>query len=190
MMRTSTAALVLGVLFSPVAAAGQEPPMWRCSRPPMPLRIVDSEANQRPPCTEWVQIRGVKLTVLRDSLESHRFPAANQFLAEASEAGMIEYPGAAEGAPVPTTELYDNPSEYGFEVSDVEDAPLGSLVVYNGLGGILVESRTSTDAEWTREVLYPSAARGFQLALANPAIPGKLPPKVLVREAQNEPREQ
>ena len=66
-------------------------------------------------------------------------------------------------------------------MESVEDAPTGSVVVYDGLGGILVEVRDPETGAWRKQVLYPSAVRDFNLAVADLEIPGKLEARVLRR---------
>ncbi len=176
--------LAIGILAPP--ANSQNSPLWKCSDPAIPFHFVTSEdkKSQPPPCREWMQIRGPNLMQLLTALADERHPAANEFLAEAAEYAPFEYPGAEEGAPVPTSALYYSPERFGFEIKSLTEAPLGSLVVYNGLGGILVETRISEAEPWTRQVLYPSASAGYRLKLSDPDIPGKLVARVLVPEGE------
>jgi hypothetical protein len=173
-------AFALAAASSPAAA---QDVLWKCSDPSIPFRFVSTAANKNlpPPCNEWLQIRGPNLYALLNKLAPQRFQAANEFLAEAAEFLPIEYPGAAEGAPVLTSDIYARPQRFGLEEATPEAAPPGSLVIYNGLGGILVESRRSEDEPWTEQVLYPSAATGFQLVVSDLNIGGKQAAKVLIR---------
>jgi hypothetical protein len=111
-----------------------------------------------------------------------QFAFANTFLGEAATATTLEYPGSASGSPVTTPALYHHPESFGFKTIPIESAQTGSLVLYDGLGGILIETRRSDSEPWTKQVLYPSAASGGRLTLSDPTIPGKAAPRVLVKE--------
>lgn len=69
-----------------------------------------------------------------------RWGAANVYLETASEA--LEVPsGAVAGFPAATSSVYPYPEQYGLTEVAIEDAPAGSLVLYNALGGILLKVR-------------------------------------------------
>lgn len=172
----------IGILFFTETLSAQEAPLWRCSNPVHPFRYVssDDKKNDPPPCREWMQIRGPNLAALLDDLASERHTAANVFLAEAGQYATYSYPQAAKGLPVTTAELYRSPGAFGFEVAELEQAPVGSLVVYNGLGGIVVEVRQSENEPWIKQILYPSEAAGYRLMIGDLAIPGKMEARVLI----------
>lgn len=162
---------------------GTQDSLWKCHDPDRPPRFATSEESkdeQSPPCNGWIEMRAEKLAALLDLLAPSRFDAANMFLMQAGSVADFDYPGSDSGIPIPTSLLYEDPVRFGFEVSDAREAPTGSIVVYDGLGGILVEVRRSDEEPWSRQVLYPSEARQFELRVSDLAIPGKQPPKVLV----------
>lgn len=177
-----TPVLPLVLLAMSTSAYAQEI-LWKCHEPSRPMRFASSEETrdqQTPPCEEWIEMRGNGIGELLAALADERFRAANFFLAEAAPYATFAYPETEGEAPVRTTELYENPERFGLEVATPEEAPIGSLVIYDGLGGILVETRPSEGDSWTRQVLYPSAAAGFELVLSDLDIAGKQMAKVLV----------
>jgi hypothetical protein len=192
--RTSAAALVVvtTVLWAgtsraqdvtPAGEVAAMRPIWRCHDPLDPPRTVaDEERKADPPvCNKWVQVRGRGVLALLASHQDSSFGASNLFLSAAGGATNSPYPYVG-GSPVTTSDLYRNPGRYGFKVIDTAGAEPGSLVLYNGLGGILVETRASPDEPWEKKVLYPSTRHGGKLWIASLDIPGKLEAKVLVKE--------
>jgi hypothetical protein len=166
-----------------VPSAGAQATLWICSNPDNPFHYVDSESkkSEPPPCRDWTEIRGKNLEGVLEALASERFTTANRFLAKASEESGLVYPGVETGSPVTTTKLYDNPERYGFRISSLEEATPGALVVYRGLGGILVETRSSPSEPWKPQVLYPSAAAGYQLRVTDINIRGERQARILER---------
>jgi len=157
--------------------------LFKCINPKSPLRFastVEERDSMTPPCQDWGQIRAPQLGSILEALGEDRFSAATVFLAEASDYSDFSYPVTASGLPITTSQLYENPTEFGFRVAPPDSAAAGAIVVYDGLAGILVEYRMSNDAPWSPKVLYPSASGGFELTVADLNIPGKLPPRVLV----------
>lgn len=179
--------VALGVA-SPVQAQLQT--LWKCDDPEDPFRFVTSPSKKSdpPPCKKWLEIRGPNLTSLFSAVGQRRYRAANEFLSDASEYLPSDYPEAKGGSPVTTSELYNQPQEFGFDVESIQDAPSGSLVLFRGLGGILVETRTSEDQPWSKQILYPSASSGYRLRTANPDAFGGLQPKVLIQAGGGETR--
>lgn len=175
--------LTLALMMVPASGSAQAAmeTVWKCTNPDSPLRFITSEDRQDdpPPCERWVEVRAPGLADLMSELGDERFEAANFFLASASNYTGADYPEHAPKAPSPTLMVYSDPAAFGFDVVSVDSAAPGSLVVFNGLGGILVEVREPDTDAWTKQVLYPSAARGFELFVADLQIPGKLEAKVL-----------
>ena len=175
--------IVLLVAFVAVTPAHAQDVLYKCVEPDPPLRFARSEESkeeQTPPCQDWGQMRAPNLADIVEAVLDERFSAANQFLARARQAGGVAYPRMSDGSPITTSALYANPEDFGYRAAPTDSAPLGSIVVYDGLGGILVEFRGSESTPWERRVLYPSAARGFELAVADLAIPGMGAPRVLL----------
>ena len=177
--------LFAALLALPTSASGQEPGVfWKCVVPERPFRIATTEEVRAhedwdPPCEAWHEIRFDGLLGLQHAIaHGESFPLANHFLALAGPS----YPTTAWGAPASTRSLYEAPEAFGFAITNPADAPTGSFVVYDGLGGFLVEVRSSPAEPWTRQVLYPSAQLDYSLAVRPLDIPGKQAPKVLVQQ--------
>ena len=185
MRRIRLSLLALGcILWMPCQAVAQDG-LWKCSDPDNPFRFARNDSDKdalSPPCLNWVQIRGENLEALLTLLTSEPYEDANVFMMEAATVTPHRYPRTAAGYPVPTANIYDDPEGFGVQLVSVDDAEAGSLVVYDGLGGILVETRNSEDEPWMPAVLYPSAARNFELVVHEVNIPGKMEPKVLITE--------
>ena len=157
--------------------------LYACAVPGQPFMSASSEEERNaltPQCRRWIELRSTtQLTMVLNELGDERFKAANFFLAQATQFAGYDYP-TADTWPVTTAALYSNPERYGFVVSDPDEAPTGTIVTYDGHGGILVKARGSPDEPWVNQVLYPSAARNYELVIRPPAIPGEQPPKALV----------
>lgn len=181
-MRLLVLVLALFLFKSPVHA---QDILWKCQDPDRPFRFATSEEKrdeQTPPCITWLEMRGDNLATLLEVLASERFVAANVFVEEAGHIAGFKYP-MVSGVPINTSTLYADPGRFGFAVAEPDDAPTSSLVIYDGLAGILVEVRETEESPWVKQVLYPSAARQHYLAVRALSIPGKQGPKVLVAQA-------
>lgn len=181
---------------SPLSAAGRYK-YWRCDdrRDLLYVRCSNSETaeaqkecNERkksvvPPCAEngWLLLEP-RMAALIEELEGRTFVHANTFLAEASDTLEIPYPRTAEGYPITTRALYRNPEKYGFEPIELGDAPTGALVVYRGLGGVVLNSCEDEDEEEECQpmILYPSMVRNYRVTLSDPFIPGEVEPMALI----------
>jgi hypothetical protein len=175
------------VAMCAVTEADAQSGLWKCEDPAKPFRFVtsDEKKSDPPPCGRWVEIRGANLSALLEEISDTPFRSANYFVSRAAEASGVEYPEVSgEGTPVTTTALYNRPERFGFAVTTPEAAPNGAIVVYDGLGGILVETREAGEEAWTKKVLYPSAAMEFKPHIADLTIPGKAEPRVLVPKIQ------
>lgn len=181
--------IVVAMSLSAGSVAGQETAskVWKCANPDSPFRFVSSEERKQDPpeCKEWIELQGKGLAELLTALAAERHTAANAFLARASQFIEVEYPRDAAGNPATTSALYGEPERFGFRVVAVDSAALGSFVVFDGLGGILVELRDPDTDEWHRKLLYPSAAADFKLRVSDLRVPGKLQAKVLARPGGN-----
>ena len=177
--------LAIGLLLTLPSPIQEPDVVWKCYDPDRPVRFATSEESrdaQTPEqCREWVEIRASHLAAILDAIGSERFEAANIFLSEVGRVAGYDYPESGL-TPITTSNLFEDPGGFGFNVSDVLEAPTGSLVVYDGLAGILVEVRRSSDDPWSRQILYPSAAREFELSLGELGIAGMDRPKILVPE--------
>ena len=87
---------------------------------------------------------------------------AHQFADRAAkELYGIGLPTAENGAPLPTTDLYENHERYGWV--EVEDSRFynGAIAVWPGLAGVIVSTEDSI------QILYPSHKRDGQLRIIN-----------------------
>ena len=177
---------IVALVFLLLAArpATAQEVIYRCEKPPFPLRFAKPQDPRPgpPTCHDWVQMRGKRLGALLAAFAGERHSAANEFLAEASKILDVDYP-VATGGPATTMAVYADPEGFGFETIDPAAAPTGSPVVYNGLAGILVEVRRSEHEPWTKQIIYPSAKNDFQLVVADLRIPGKAEAKVLAEKS-------
>ena len=176
-----TASLLMLLTFCTTLQAQQA--LYVCMEPDQPLLSAETEEQRNaltPPCKRWIELRSTnQLTMVLNQLSHKRFEAANDFLAQATKSADYDYP-IADNWPVITTKLYSNPERYGFTVVDADKAPAGTIVAYNGLGGILLHGRWSPDQPYTKHVLYPSKANDYRPTLRSRLeIPGKKRPKPL-----------
>lgn len=173
--------VIASLLFMSFPLNAQEA-LWKCFDPERPFRFVRTEAEKDDPplCRSWVQLRGANLASLLEMVASRRFVAANEFLEKSSTLEGIHYPSLSNGAPVLTSDVYVDPEQFGFKTVSLDVAPTGSIVVYDGLGGILVEKRKSEGEPWQKQVLYPSKAGDFFLKVSDIDIPGKMDPKIII----------
>jgi hypothetical protein len=180
-MNTKGFAILLVFGLGTGLARAAEDSVWKCIDPETPFRFVSAEdqKDNPPPCGRWLEIRGPGVRAIFEAFARGDLQRdSNFFLSEAGDLASFEYPSNLGGAPIRTSELYRNPTLYGFTVTDQADAPPGSLVLYNGLGGILVEAREPSGNAWSKKVLYPSASIG-QLRVSDLATPAEAP-KILV----------
>lgn len=161
--------------------------LWKCEDPRKPLRFATSDDAKAkdPPCNKWIQIRGLSQATAA-ALEGEAFRNAGDFLHTITvhEGGWQSFPR------VSTARLHSNPEKYArkhlFRTVLFETAPLGSLVIYDGLGGVLVETREKDGDPWERQVLYPSMAVDFTPVLSDEMIEGKAKP-IVIAAASPEP---
>jgi hypothetical protein len=173
--------IVIICTLSIYESKAQENSLWKCDEPDDPFRYVTSKEARdteiEPPCTKWVQLRGGNnLASILNVIANRQFPAANDFAFAAATYTGIRYPIHSNGFPVSTNEIYNAPESFNLVLGDIETAELGSLVLYDGLAGILVETRENEDSEWERKVIYPSASKNYDLWTSNPEISGKKEP--------------
>lgn len=173
--------LLAVILCHGPSALAQSSELWICSNPqegsPLIARSPDEKAAQTPPCIDWMQVRANSgFSTMLINLAGSIYPAANTFADKVFNYMNLEYPQTSLGQPVMTSDIYTAPERYDFSSVSIEDAEPGSLVVYDGLAGVLVEARPEGEDDWTKRVIYPSAAGGFNLKIANPEIPGKQTP--------------
>lgn len=137
---------------------------WRCEDPKWPMRFADKEENKSAPpeCKRWAEIRGLAAASIEE-LNGRKFLAANDFLLEAVGADSSKYPVTVTGDPVRVVDLHAQPAMFGFTTVNGYQAKAGSLVLFEGFGGVLVEVRDSPTSAWRKEVLYPSRSAGFEL---------------------------
>lgn len=182
-MRSVAVMVMASLIGSPGTA------LWKCVDPVNPPRFVTTEDKKEdpPPCGAWVELRSSRMMEL-DFLHA-RYEAANVFLARAAEQLGVDYPGTEGGSPITTSQLYRTPARFGVELGSIEGAEVGDLILYDGLGGILVEVREEGSA-WVRQVLYPSTKHDFGLNLADPSDLGRAigsePPQILSRTDEPE----
>ena len=177
---------VLVVLLVSNSALAQGLDVWVCDDPPNELRyaLENEDILQPPPCDPgWIHVYDQSRTaaLIFEQFSESNFPASNVFIAEVAELSGTEFPKQNGVGPIRTSEIFESPSSYGFSSIDIENAESGTIVVYDGHAGVLLQVTDEEAGELKPQILYPSASNGFQLIVSDLDKLGAGPPKAIIK---------
>jgi hypothetical protein len=166
-MKNLVPAMTLVVLVA-ARAGGEDPRVgplyWKCIDPTeSPCRAFTEEQKAQCPggCDEWQEMRIAALA--KGAWSGDGRVAANVFLnTAASEIYGREIPKTEFGHPVTVAQFSRHPEKYGWAVVSRGSPPPGSLALFDGFAGVVVDSVPGAPPY----VLYPSHRKGGKLTVS------------------------
>lgn len=183
--RNTTHVMVWIALLVPLSS-GVAGTYYRCADPKDKcVALTDEEKAGCPECKRWQQAVVDTQRIIDEARQLQREAgirtsgiASNFFIAAASDE-IHKIPIASETAFPPTTrQLRTNPEKYGLEEISIADVGLGSIVLFDNFGGIVV-SKNDDDIK----VAYSSAKLGGELNVESISVLEQIADPIFVQPA-------